>query len=386
MKKLKVVALLAILLGLNMVLSGCLEEEKKEKPLQLELIGTSHKIFAGDSTTYVIVVQNNRNENDTITLSITDKPSEWDVTLNQTKINLTKKRSFGIFVVVNASQDASKGDHKVKIQAISDVDDTKTSISIITKVIEEDGTMVRQGDKVGVDYLGYLVEYKVFDTSIEDIARNGAIQKTSDFSARSSYEPLKVYVGPTDPDPSDPYGSVVEGFWEAIVGMRVGQSRTVILPPRKAYGEYTNATLNVTEEVLMLETMSLDDFNENYTEKPIEGLIMKHHFWGWNASIDYVNESEGVVRILNEPYLHRIINAYGWDSEVTYKNQSDNGGEGRILVEHYAEAGMQAVYLNRSAEVIAIEDDQIKLEYNISPHYLGNEILNFDITLVDILD
>lgn len=386
MKKLKVVVLLAILLGLNMVLSGCLEEEKKEKPIQLELIGTSHKIYAGDSTTYVIVVINNRNENDTITLSIADKPSEWDVSLNQTNINLTKKRILGIFLVVNSSQDASKGDHKVKIQAISEVDDAKTSISITTKVIKEEGTVTRQGDKVEVDYLGYLVNYKVFDTSIGDIARNSAIQKTSEFSVRSSYEPLKVYVGASDPDPSDPYGSMIEGFWEAIEGMRVGQSRTVVIPPHKGYGEYTNATLNVTEEVTMLESMSFNDFNNNYTEKPMEGLFMKHHFWGWNVTIDYVNQSEDVVRIVNEPILHQIVNAYGWNSEVIYKNQSDNGGEGKILVKHFAEVGMKAVYLNRSAEVLAIEDDQIKLEYNTSPHHLGDEILIFDITLVDILD
>jgi hypothetical protein len=99
-----------------------------------------------------------------------------------------------------------------------------------------------------------------------------------------------------------------------------------------------------------------------------------------------VNQSEDVVRIVNEPILHQIINAYGWNSEVIYKNQSDNGGEGKILVEHFAEVGMKAVYLNRSAEVLAIEDNQIKLEYNTSPHHLGDEILNFDITLVDILD
>ncbi len=387
MEKLKVAALLALLLILNIAISGCFEEEaKKEKPIELELVGSSHKIYAGDSTTYVIIVKNNRDGNDTITLSIGDKPSGWEVTLNQTTINPTKKASFGIFLWVNASSDAAKGDHKVRIEAVSELDDTKDSISITTKVIGEDGKRVLLGDKVKVDYLGYLVDFRIFDTSIEDIARNIAIKKTPDFLARPSYEHFKVYVGPTDPDPIDEYGTAVEGFWEAIVGMKVGQSKTVVLPPSKAYGMYANATLNLTEEVLMLESMTFDEFDENYIEKPLEGVVMRHHFWGWNISIDYANESEDVVRILNEPYLNQTINPYGWDSEVIYKNQSDNGGEGRILVRHHVGVGMQGVYQNRSAEVKAIEEDQIKLEYNISSHELGDLDLIFDITLIDILD
>lgn len=387
MKKLKIAALLALLLLLNVALSGCFEEEEKEKPkIRLELVGSSHKIYAGDSTTYVFIAQNNRDENDTITLSVVDKPSGWDVTLNQTVVKLRRMGSMGIFLVVNASQDAGKGDYKVKIEAVSDLDNAKNSISITTKVIKEDGKMVRVGDKVEVDYLGYLVEFKVFDTSIEDIARNYAILKTSDFTPRASYEPFKVYVGPTDPDPLDEYGSAVEGFWEAIVGMKVGQSRSVMIPPSKAYGQYGNATVNVTEEVFMFETLSFDEFEKNYTEKPMEGVVTTHHFWGWNISIDYVNESEDVIRIVNEPYLNESVSPYGWDSKIIYKNQSDNGGEGRILVRNYAEVGMRAVYQNRSAEVKGIENDQIKLRYNTSTHPLGDEILVFDITLMDVLD
>lgn len=387
MIKLKVAVLLALLLILNVAISGCFEEEgKKEKPLELELIGSSHNIYAGNSTTYIILVKNNRDENDTVDLSVVSKPSGWDVTLNQTKMNFTKKRSLGIFVMVNSSKDTSKGDHKVKIEAVSDVDGAKDSLSITTKVIDEEGKKVLTGYKVEVDYLGYLVDFRVFDTSIEDIARNIAVRKTSDFSVRALYEPLKVYVGPTDPDPEDDYITSVEGFWEAIVGLKVGGSRTVVLPPSKAYGEFANATLNVTEEVLMLENMTFSEFEGNYNEQPIEGLVMRHHFWGWNTSIDYVNESEDVVRIFNEPLLNQMINPYGWNSEVIYKNQSDNGGEGRILVRHDVEVGTKGIYENRSAEVKAIEEGIINLEYNVSSHRLGEETLIFDIKLVDILD
>jgi FKBP-type peptidyl-prolyl cis-trans isomerase 2 len=389
MDKIRVVATLIFLVLISLALTGCFEEEKKTKPIEIKLIGSSHKIFAGNSTTYVILVTNNQNINDSFSLTVSSKPEGWDVILNLTSFNLSTKdygkASLGIFLVVNASSDASLGDYKVTIEVISINGGNKNSITITTKVIGKDENPVKRGDKVEVDYLGYHVDYKIFDTSIEDIGTNAAILRVPDFTTRGAYSTLKVYVGPEDPDPADPYGSTVEGFWETIEGMSIGQSRTVVLPPFKGYGQFVNATLNLTEEVLILETMTMDEYDAVYDQRAFEGIVMKHHFWGWNASIDYVNETDDIVIIRNEPTLDQSLSPYGWSSQVIYKNQSDNGGLGKILVEHDPVVGMDAIYLNQSAYVKAIEDDQIKLEYNISTHELANDVLIFDITLVDIL-
>jgi FKBP-type peptidyl-prolyl cis-trans isomerase 2 len=391
MQKIRITVLFALILSLNIALSGCLggeeEEKPKEKSFLLELMGESHKIYAGDSTTYMVVVRNNREENDTVTLSIASKPSGWEVTLNQTEIDMIWWASLGIFVTVNASNDAKEGDHKVKIEGLSDFDGSKNSLTITTKVIKKEGERAEEGDKVEVDYFGYLVDHKIFDTSVQSIGIEYSILKTPDFSASRVFEPLKVHVGPEDPDPSDSYINTVEGFWEGIVGMKAGQSRTVIVPPSKGYGDITNTTINTTEEVTMFENMTIREFSKYYPyEEPIEGTVTKHHLWGWNITVDYVNTFEDVVRIKNEPNLHEHITPYGWDSEVIYKNQSDNGGEGRILVEHDAQVGMKAVYDGWDAEVISIENDQIKLEYNKSYHNLGHEVLTFNITLIEIIE
>jgi peptidyl-prolyl cis-trans isomerase B (cyclophilin B) len=389
MDKIKVVATLVSLVILSLALTGCFEEEKKTEPIEFELIGKSHKIVAGNSTTYVFIVKNNQDKNVSISLTIASKPEGWDVSLNLTSFNLSAKAyeeaSIGIFLLVNASSDASTGDYKITIEAVSELDGKKKSMAITTKVIGKDENAAKRGDKVEVDYLGYHVDYKIFDTSIEEIATNTAILKVPDYTTRGGYTPLKVYVGPEDPDPADPYISSVEGFWEAIEGLSIGQSRTVVLPPIKGYGEFVNATLNLTEEVLILETMTMDEYDVAYDQRALEGIVMKHHFWGWNASIDYVNETDDIVIIRNEPKLNQSLSPYGWSSQVIYKNQSDNGGLGNILVQHNPQEGMDAFYLNQSAIVKQIVDGEIHLEYNISTHELANEVLIFDITLVDIL-
>ncbi len=69
--------------------------------------------------------------------------------------------------------------------------------------------LAKNGDQVKVHYTGKFEDSgEVFDSS-----EGGA--------------PLEFQVGG---------GQLIEGFDEAIVGMGVGQSKTVTLPPEKAYG------------------------------------------------------------------------------------------------------------------------------------------------------
>ncbi|MCK5644089.1 MAG: hypothetical protein KAJ19_25040, partial [Gammaproteobacteria bacterium] len=65
---------------------------------------------------------------------------------------------------------------------------------------------------------------------------------------------------------------------------------------------------------------------------------------------------------------------------------SDLGGEGRILVRHYAEVGNRGIYNGFTADVVDIDEGQIKLSFNKSTHPLGIEIIIFDITLIDIVE
>jgi peptidylprolyl isomerase len=386
MQKLKIAALLIFVIIVNVAAAGCIsDEETKESKLNLTLIGGAHKIYAGDSTSYMVLVDNNREENDTFNVSVTSKPTGWEVTLNQTYMYLTGNSAHGIFVVVKSSSSTKKGDHKVKIQAVSDTFGTKKVLAITTRVISDSGDRVIVGDKVTVGYVGYLQDYSVFDTSYQNIGTNIYVRKAPSFTPRQGYTDLNVYVGPEDPDDKDPFISTVEGFWESIVGMRKGQSRTVPLPPEKGYANYINTTVNTTEEINMIEIMTVNEFSINYpTEQLVVGVSMEHHIWKWNFSINHINETLGIVKIINEPNLNQIVTPYGWNTKVTYKNQSDNGGEGRIIVKHTAQSGMEAEYQGFPAEVISVDQDLINIRYNDSPNELANEILTFDITLIEI--
>ncbi len=70
--------------------------------------------------------------------------------------------------------------------------------------------VVKKGDEIRVEYEGSLESGEVFDAS----SKHG--------------EALKFEAGA---------GAVVKGFDEAVIGMEVGEEKTVTLKPEDAYGE-----------------------------------------------------------------------------------------------------------------------------------------------------
>ena len=110
---------------------------------------------------------------------------------------------------------------------------------------------VAAGDYVSVDYTGTLANGTVFDSSI-------------------GRAPLEFVAGA---------GQMIKGFDEAVIGMVIGEKKTVRLEPEDAYGEYDESMVidvpksNVPEDVEEgdvlysggMEVVVLDVGSENVT-------------------------------------------------------------------------------------------------------------------------
>jgi peptidylprolyl isomerase len=70
-------------------------------------------------------------------------------------------------------------------------------------------TQAKNGDKVSVHYTGTLADGSIFDSTAGE-------------------EPMVFTLGE---------GDLIEGFEEGVLNMSVGEKKTVILAPDKAYGE-----------------------------------------------------------------------------------------------------------------------------------------------------
>ena len=85
-----------------------------------------------------------------------------------------------------------------------------------------------KGDTVQVDYTGTLSDGTQFDSSV-------------------GKDPLEFTLGT---------GAVITGFENAILGMKVGETKTVTIPAAEAYGEYNNrAVMEISKDELAPGTL-----------------------------------------------------------------------------------------------------------------------------------
>ncbi len=82
--------------------------------------------------------------------------------------------------------------------------------------------VVKESDYVRVDYTGKLEDGTVFDTSIKDDAIEAGI-----YNPERDYQPLGFTVAA---------GQMIKGFDSGVVGMAVGETKTLIISPEDAYG------------------------------------------------------------------------------------------------------------------------------------------------------
>lgn len=87
-------------------------------------------------------------------------------------------------------------------------------------------TGAKDGDTVGVYYIGALVNGSVFDSSIKGW-KGKELSVASSFDGAELNPPLEFTVGA---------GMVIPGFDAAVRGMEVGEEQTVQIPPNAAYG------------------------------------------------------------------------------------------------------------------------------------------------------
>lgn len=110
----------------------------------------------------------------------------------------------------NTVEDQNIVDNKV-------VDNNKTNgAENMTNVVE-------QGDKIKVDYVGKLEDGTVFDTSIEQVAKD-----SNTYVEQRPYQPLEFTVGA---------GQMIQGFDKGVVGMKLDETKKLTIPPAEAYGE-----------------------------------------------------------------------------------------------------------------------------------------------------
>lgn len=194
---------------------------------------------------------------------------------------------------------------------------------------------VEMGDKVVVDYIGRFSDGSVFDTSNYSVAvDNVSYPKSPSFKMReaSDYQPLRVKVGTA---PEGEYITVIEGFREALLGMKVGDKKTAIVPPEKGYG-FKDPSLIVEktliESIQMRYEWNESKFTDYFGKSPLDGLVVKDPKWGWNVTVFATYGDRVIFYFTPEP--GEIVSPFGWEIKVLSIDSTANNGSGEIKIQH----------------------------------------------------
>ncbi|HUL39354.1 MAG TPA: FKBP-type peptidyl-prolyl cis-trans isomerase [Methanomassiliicoccales archaeon] len=256
--------------------------------------------------------------------------------------------------------------------------------------------VVAVGDTVKVDYIGRLSDGRVFDTSLWDVASNNALYpKSLSFTlrAQSAYTPLQFTVGS---------GQMISGFDSGVVGMSVGETKVITVPPDQGYGEL-NASRLVTRPLLVVapvyDITNYTVFYQVYSMVPKVGMVVQDPLYGWDILVVDANSDSDVVLLMNMPMVGQKYAVYGepdaspstgWWAEIVRVDSSADGGNGIIEIRNLltnADAGMIEGYDLATASTFYVDMvDQsagtYRMNYNSE---LVGQTLYFTVTVVEII-
>lgn len=221
----------------------------------------------------------------------------------------------------------------------------------------EGSAVVEMGDKVQVDYTGKLPDGTVFDTSDPEVAKSAGV-----YQEGRPYQPLPVVMGAQ---------SVIKGFEDGLLGMKVGDSKTLTIPPENGYGPSDPTKIDVVPQ--------LDDISATQTfdrEIEVPGIQFNMTFGTENDVGDTVTVPDSPINLTIIEIGDTIKLSYDmevgdmieggqalWPDEVIEVNSS------HIVIRHDVEVGdiIQFPESPWNSTVLEVTETNITLQHNPIP-------------------
>lgn len=256
---------------------------------------------------------------------------------------------------------------------------------------------VKTGDNVSVDYTGSL-NGRVFDTSIESLAKENNL-----YIPNRTYEPLSFTVGKEQ---------TIKGFDEGIIGMKVGESRILVIPPEKAYGPKNPQMIQaipIIQNVPITRTfpkaieISIEEFNAIFGADHKIGDSVKVSNADVNLTILNINTTSNVLLIYDLSVGNDISSEVPWndtvikvdDKNITVKSEVEKNMTFQLKDDPWTTTvtgvdssnmtlmrnSIPGARVKDSSARISFNNTHIIIDYNSE---LAGETLNFNVTIRSI--
>lgn len=157
-------------------------------------------------------------------------------------VTLSASGATGAFFPITIPAGAAPGEHLVVLSASTDGEKPRQATArFVVRILGAGVESVDEGETARVWYAGRLANGTLFDTNIQAVAIS-SIPKSGLFRPSPAYQPLDVTTGRG--------ATTVPGFWKGVVGMKVGETRTIVVPPSDGYGNKSVPVREARETVL----------------------------------------------------------------------------------------------------------------------------------------
>jgi FKBP-type peptidyl-prolyl cis-trans isomerase 2 len=310
------------------------KEKEKSNVLLLVLVG----IMLFGTIAGGLLFQSPRQEDQSLLTTpppLTITPLEDTVTIRHNPVNTTLLTAAG-YQTISYDNDSIFVDanHPLAGENLS-FDIHVTNITRANFTGDAKNRTVEEGDAIDVNYTGRLLSGEVFDTSYPEVATNDSVPKVSWFSVRQFYQPLSFTVGS---------GGMIAGFDEGVRGMKINETKTVVMLPEEGYGERDPSLIQVApiiqswQKTLQLPrnriTYTPEEFQSNFGGVNItQGQVFTVPGTNFNATITYASGNTTIVEML--PAQGEVIRLYEYPWESTVASVTP----GQINLEHNIKSG-----------------------------------------------
>ena len=228
----------------------------------------------------------------------------------------------------------------------------------------------KTGDTVSVDYVLRLDNGTVVDTSEFNVAQGAGILDTS-----RQYAPLQFQIGPAS--------GLLPKFNDAIVGIKVGETKKFTLAAADGYG-MPSAAYNIS---IARDSQIPRTYSVNLTDAQIQqlnitaGKNLSDKKYGWKMTVDSVDGN--VITVTQNPVINQYFSNNGWPMYV--KNISND----TLTLSLEPVVGASYQYPDQTtcpsgiAKVFAVNGTVVQADCNLP---LAGQALNFEVTLRAILN
>ncbi|HKZ59214.1 MAG TPA: FKBP-type peptidyl-prolyl cis-trans isomerase [Candidatus Thermoplasmatota archaeon] len=319
----------SVVLALSILLSGCLAGPAPVPKVSVSLL-TDAEVVAqpGWTVGWALEAFESIGDNQTVALS-TDAPGSWNARFLNASLNISKANGrHTTFLLADVPSDLANGTYPFKVFASLGADRAEAAASL--RVVRPLLNLVKNGTVVKIDYVGFLADNRVFDTSVWSVANSSGLEKWPDFvnssavRTQADYNPLQVTVGNRQ---------VIAGWESGLQGTALGNGKALVIPADQAYGRFVNQSVNLTLAVPIYNTTTAAAFKPMYGADPVRDQQYVEPVFGWTVQVVSVDNATGVVVLHNLPNANASYTPYGVNATVSNISSAAGNFEVRFAPE-----------------------------------------------------